>query len=97
MWADDQLVPLRNEVMDLSREHDQLRRQIRKEHNASAKIQLKKDEAILAKKLHSKRSQLLVMEDEYMEKVDEMTERLQKTMSNKIDCSVMFRFKWSII
>ena len=97
MWADDQLVPLRNEVMELSREHDQLRRQIRKEHNASAKIQLKKDEAVLAKKLHSKRSQLLVMEDEYLDKVDEMTERLQKTMSNKIDCSVMFRFKWTII
>ena len=97
MWADDQLVPLRNEVMELSREHDQLRRQIRKEHNASVKIQLKKDEAALAKKLHSKRSQLLILEDEYMEKVDEMTERLQKTMNNKVDCSVMFRFKWSII
>lgn len=97
MWADDQLVPLRNEVMELSREHDQLRRQIRKEHNASAKIQLKKEEAVLAKKLHSKRSQLLMMEDEYIEKVDEMTERLQKTMSNKINCSVMFRFKWTIV
>lgn len=38
MWAEDQLVPLRKEVMELSREHDALRRQIRKEHNASTKL-----------------------------------------------------------
>ena len=42
MWAEDQLVPLRKEVMELSREHDVLRRQIRKEHNAAVKLQLKK-------------------------------------------------------
>lgn len=97
MWADDQLVPLRNEVMELSREHDALRRQIRKEHNATQKLQLKKDESSLAKKLHAKRSQLLSMEDEYMDKVDEMTERLQKSMRNSIQSDVMFRFKWTII
>ncbi len=97
MWADDQLVPLRNEVMELSRAHDALRRQIRKEHNATQKLQLKKEETTLAKKLHAKRSQLLSMEDEYMDKVDEMTDRLQKTMKNSINCSVMFRFKWSVI
>jgi hypothetical protein len=96
MWADDQLVPLRNEVMELSREHDALRRQIRKEHNASQKLQLKKEESVLAKKLHSKRSQLLSMEDEYMDKVDEMTERLQKSMKNSVECNVLFRFNWTI-
>lgn len=96
MWADDQLVPLRNEVMELSREHDALRRQIRKEHNASQKLQLKKEESVMAKKLHSKRSQLLSMEDEYMDKVDEMTERLQKSMKNNVECNVLFRFNWTI-
>ena len=96
-WADDQLVPLRNEVIELSREHDALRRQIRKEHNAGLKIQLKKDEIALSKKLNIKRAQLLSMEDEYMDKVDEMTERLQKAMKNNVETTVMFRFKWRII
>ena len=96
-WADDQLVPLRNEVIELSREHDALRRQIRKEHNAAQKIQLKKYEIAIAKKLYLKRAQLLSMEDEYMEKVDEMTERLQKAMKNSVETTVMFRFKWKIV
>lgn len=97
MWADDQLVPLRNEVMELSREHDALRRQIRKEHSASMKLQLKKEENALARKLNSKRAQLLSMEDEYMEKVDEMTERLQESMKNNVKTEVLFRMKWSVI
>ena len=97
MWADDQLVPLRNEVMELSREHDALRRQIRKEHNATQKLQLKKEESSLAKRLHAKRSQLLSMEDEYMDKVDEMTDRLQKSMRNNVNTEVLFRMKWTII
>lgn len=42
MWAEDQLVPLRKEVMELNKEHEALRRQIRKEHNASVKFNLKK-------------------------------------------------------
>lgn len=42
LWADDQLHPLRKEVEDLSKECDVLRRQIRKEHNAASKVQLKK-------------------------------------------------------
>ena len=96
-WADDQLVPLRNEVIELSREHDALRRQIRKEHNAAQKIQLKKDEIAIEKKLNIKRAQLLSMEDEYMDKVDEMTERLQKAMKNNVETTVMFRFKWAIV
>jgi hypothetical protein len=59
-------------------------------------LQLKKEESVLAKKLHSKRSQLLSMEDEYMDKVDEMTERLQKSMKNSVECNVLFRFNWTI-
>ena len=79
------------------RQHDALRRQIRKEHHAAQKIQLKKEETVIAKKLHTKRSQLLSMEDEYMDKVDEMTERLQKAMKNNVETAVMFRFKWTIV
>ena len=96
MWAEDQLVPLRKEVMELSREHDVLRRQIRKEHNAAVKLQLKKEENQKAKVLNHKRAKLLQMEDEYNDKVDAMTEQLQDSMKNSISSSIMFRFKWTI-
>ena len=32
-----------------------------------------------------------------MDKVDEMTERLQKAMKNNVETTVMFRFKWTIV
>lgn len=97
MWADDQLVPLQNEVIELSREHDALRRQIRKEHNASVKLELKKEENIKSKLLSKKRAQLYAMEDEYRDKVDAMTEKLQNEMKNELKSVTMFRFKWHIV
>ena len=96
MWAEDQLVPLRKEVMELSREHDALRRQIRKEHNASAKLQLKKEENLKAKALNQKRAKLFQMEDEYNDKVDSMTSKLQSSMENSVSSNIMFRIKWEI-
>jgi hypothetical protein len=96
MWAEDQLVPLRKEVMELSREHDALRRQIRKEHNATAKLQLKKEETQLNRTLNQKRSKLFQLEDEYAEEVDSMTNKLQASMENTFTSNVMFRFKWTI-
>jgi len=97
MWADDQLVPLRKEVMDLSREHSALRRQLRKEHNASIKLQLKKEENQKGKILSQKRAMLLSMEDEYSDKVDQMTEKLEASMKNEVSSKILFRFRWSIV
>lgn len=97
MWADDQLVPLQKKVMELSREHDALRRQIRKEHNATVKLQLKKDEMQMSRLLSQKRAEMYAMEDEYHDKVNKMTEKLQNAMNNEIHSEVMFRFKWHIM
>ena len=91
------LIPLQKEVMELSREHDALRRQIRKEHNATIKLQLKKEEMQMSRNLNQKRARMYALEDEYKDKVDEMTEKLQKEVNIKIHSEVMFRFKWHII
>lgn len=96
MWAEDQLVPLKKEVIELSREYDSLRRQIRKEHNAAQKLQLKKEENQKGRILNQKRAKLFELEDEYADKVDKMTDKLQQSMKNQFSSSVMFRFRWSI-
>ena len=82
--------------MELSREHDALRRQIRKEHNASVKLQLKKEENLKSKALNQKRAKLFQMEDEYNNKVDSMTSKLQSSMENKVSSNIMLRFTWTI-
>ena len=37
------------------------------------------------------------MEDEYRDKVDAMTEKLQNEMKNELKSETMFRFKWHIV
>lgn len=82
--------------VDLTREHDALRRQIRKEHNASIKLQLKKEENQKGKLLSQKRAILFDMEDEYADKVDKMTDKLQLSMKNSTTSSVWFKFRWKL-
>ena len=40
---------------------------------------------------------MYALEDEYRDKVDIMTEKLQKEMTNEIKSEIMFRFKWHIV
>lgn len=97
MWADDQLVPLENEIIEMNKEYDELRKQIRKEHQASQKLQLKIEETKLSKRLKAKRQQLSDLQDEYMDKVDSMTERLQEAMNNQFQLTPFLKFHWSIV
>ena len=96
LWADDQLVPLRKEVMELSKEYETIRRAIRKEHNAYNKIQLKKEETQKSKALNGKRTKLIQLEDEYNDKVDAMTDELLASMKNTISSDIFFQFRWKI-
>lgn len=96
MWADDQLVPLRSEVMTLSREHDAIRRQIRKTHDAALRLQLKQTENQKARLLSKKRERLFAMEDEGAERVDKMAEQLRASMTNHITATRLCRFRWTI-
>ena len=70
---------------------------IKKEHNATVKLQLKKDEMQMSRLLSQKRAKMYAMEDEYRDKVDKMTDKLQHAMNNEIHSEVMFRFKWHIM
>ena len=97
MWADDQLVPLENEIIELNKEYEEIRKQIRKEHQASQKLQLKVEETKLSKRLKAKRQQLSDLQEEYMDKVDEMTERLQESMNNQFELTPFLKFHWSMV
>lgn len=63
---------------------------------AKVKFQLKKEENLKSKALNQKRAKLFQMEDEYNDKVDTMTSRLQSSMENSVSSNIMFRIKWEI-
>ena len=57
---------------------------------------IEKEENLKAKALNQKRAKLFQMEDEYNDKVDTMTSRLQSSMENSVSSKIMFRIKWEI-
>ena len=96
-WSDDRLVPLQNEVIELRKEKDAIHRQFRKERDAKTKLLLKRQELELDNKLRRKQKELFELEDTYHQQVDDMTTKLLNAMQNKVDSSLMFKFKWEIV
>lgn len=50
----------------------------------------------MAKSLYKLREKLFQLEDEYMDKVDVMTEKIQESMENHISSHLLFGFRWTI-
>ena len=96
-WSDDRLVPLQNEVIELRKEKDAIHREFRKERDAKTKLLLKRQELDLDNKLRKKQKEMFDLEDIYHQQVDDMTTKLLNAMQNKVDSSMMFKFKWEIV
>ena len=97
MWSDDQLVPLKKEIEALSKEQEALKRKIRRETDSQLKIILKKEENQKGRILNQKRAKYYELSDDYADKVDKMTEKLQASMKNNISANIMFKFNWKIV
>lgn len=95
-WAKDEVFNLNNYVLDIRRELELIRRQIRKQHNARNRIQMLKEEQTLTKKWRDKQQKQFDKEDECNEKIDLMVRNLKNDMSNNFNASVLFRIRWSI-
>lgn len=95
-WANDQIVPVQDEVIALRKEKDSIHKLIRKEHNVKAKLELQRKELDLSSKMKKKQLQLFKMQDDYEKKVDEITKKLLASLENNLESTVMFKLKWKI-
>lgn len=96
-WSEDQVYKLESEVISLRKEHELLKKQIRKIRDVRVKLNLIEEEKKLSRLLRQKQSKLFEMQDECDDKVEKMTAKLWASMENNFDISVMFRFKWKLI
>ena len=87
----------KSEVIELRKQHDAVRRQLRKEPNARIKLALKEQEVKLAKELRQKQQKFFEMQDQCADQVDKLTERLRKSMESIVEHSLLFKFSWQII
>ncbi len=96
-WADDKLVPLQKQVIDIRKEKDNLHREIRKERDIKNKLLLKRQEMALADKLNKAQRLLFDMEDQYRQNVDKMTSKLLGSLDNHFENKMLFAIKWHIV
>ena len=96
-WAEDQVFNLNTEVVELRRELDALKRQIRKEGNARERLRMMEEEKKLTKNWRQKQSLLFDMQDQCEEKLDDMVKILRTSMENHFETSILFKFKWTLI
>ena len=96
-WSEDQVYKIQSEVIELRKQHDAVRRQLRKEPNARIKLALKEQEVKLAKELRQKQQKFFEMQDQCADQVDKLTERLRKSMESIVEHSLLFKFSWLII
>lgn len=97
MWANDQLVPLQNQIIEIRKEKDALHKQVRKERNVKEKLLLKKKETLLADKLTKIQRSYFDMEDEYNKDVDQMTTKLLESLECKYGKQLLFSVRWSFV
>lgn len=95
-WAEDIIYKLQEDVIELRKEHENIKRQIRKERIAKVKLALKEQEVKLARTLRQKQQELFKKQDDCDLQVDTLTERLRKSMENTTKIELMFCFRWRI-
>ena len=95
-WSEDVIFKLQEEVIALRKEHENIKRQIRKERVARIKLALKEQEVKIARLLRVKQQELFDKQDDCDRQVDELTEKLRKSMENQTEAKLLFSFKWKI-
>lgn len=95
-WAEDLIYKLQEEVIELRKEHENIKRQIRKERIAKVKLALKEQEVRLARQLRIKQQELFEKQDDCDRQVDQLTEKLRRSMENQSKVELMFCFRWNI-
>ena len=96
-WADDNMYPLEDEVIALRKQIQANRREFRKATSAAARIDLKRTEISLMKKLSEAQEKCNKAREYYNSKSEEQIEILEKSLINTVSSEEMFVFRWTIV
>lgn len=96
-WADDNVYPLEDEVIALRKQQQAIRRAAKKTSVASERIELKKQEMSVSKKLHEAEDKCNKAREYYDAKSAEQIADLEKSLQNAVSSEQMFIFRWKII
>ncbi len=96
-WADDNMYPLEDEVISLRKQLQANRRAARKSSSPAERIELKRTEMTLSKKLNDAQIKCNEAREYYNAKSEEQIESLEKSMVNEVTAEQMFLLRWKLV
>ena len=96
-WADDNMYPLEDEVVLLRRQRDALRRSARKSSSPSERVELKRQEIAMSKKLSEAQAKCEEARAYYNAKSEEQIEAVEKSLKSNVTSELFFIVRWTLI
>lgn len=96
-WADDMVISAEKALRDTKEQIKAFRRESRQavtldeQHNIQQKLQS------LERKQRKQRQEIFEVEDEIMEKRDNLVDQLEKRLSQKVEAETLFTIRWSVV
>lgn len=96
-WADDMVIAAEKELKDTKAQIKTLNRQARQAENLELQHKIQERIKQLEKKKRRQRQQIFDIEDEIMEKRDNLIDALEKRLEQKTMVNELFTIKWAVI
>lgn len=96
-WADDLIVGAEKDLKDTKTKIKLLNRQARQATTTSEQVDLQKQIAELEKKQRRQRQRVFEVEDEIIEKRDQLISRLERQLAQRTERSTLFTVRWAVV
>jgi ERCC4-related helicase len=96
-WADDMKISLEKEIKDLDAEIKLRKAEAKKISSLEIKVKMQREVKELEKKRSEKRQTLFIAQDDIDNKKEGLLTSIEKRLNQKIEETVLFTFKWSLI
>jgi len=96
-WADDMVLAAEKELKDTKEQIKGLNRQARQATTVEEQHQLQEKIRDLEKKKRRQRQQIFNVEDEIMQKRDNLIDALEKRMQQRTESTPLFTIRWTVV
>jgi hypothetical protein len=95
-WAEDMVVSAEKALTDTKEQIKALRRQARQAETLEAQREIQEKVQKLERQQRRQRQEIFRVEDEIMQKRDDLIDQLEKRLSQKSDVETLFTIRWSV-
>jgi len=96
-WADDMVLSAEKALADTKEQIKALRRQARQVVTLEEQHQIQEKTAKLERQQRRQRQEIFKVEDEIMEKRDQLVDQLEKLLAQRTDTETLFIIRWAVV